>query len=127
MFPRISRLVNKKDFQFVFAQPFKKYSCYLRAFYRSNRYSHARLGIIVAKAIIKRAVDRNLIRRMVRESFREHQEALKGLDIVVVIRSKCNPQMAKQTSIGQTIDKQALRDDIDQLWRLILVNSSKLD
>jgi len=63
------------------------------------------LGIIIAKHHLKRAVDRNLMRRLVRESFRQHKETLKGLDIIVLLRSKCTP-----------LDKKALRDDIDNLW-----------
>ena len=46
----------------------------------------ARLGIVVAKKNIKLAVDRNRLKRLVRESFRKQQLGLLGLDIVVIIK-----------------------------------------
>lgn len=51
-----------------------------------NRSDQARLGIIVAKRNVKRAVDRNRIRRLIRESFRQEKEGLRGLDIIVLAR-----------------------------------------
>ncbi len=53
---------------------------------RPNHLKVARLGLIVAKRINRRAVTRNHIRRLIRESFREHQALLAGLDIVVLVR-----------------------------------------
>lgn len=47
----------------------------------------ARLGLVVAKKHLKRAVDRNRFKRLVRESFRSHQEQLAGLDVVVLARN----------------------------------------
>lgn len=47
----------------------------------------ARLGVIVAKKIAKRAVDRNRIKRWVRECFRLSQDSLSGLDIVVLAKN----------------------------------------
>lgn len=46
----------------------------------------ARLGIVVAKRNVKLAVDRNKLKRFVRESFRQQQQQLSGLDIVVIIK-----------------------------------------
>ncbi len=46
----------------------------------------ARLGLAVAKKHVRRAVDRNRIKRLVRESFRQHQPQLKGLDLVVLVK-----------------------------------------
>lgn len=46
----------------------------------------ARLGIVVAKKNVRLAVARNRLKRIVRETFRQQQECLQGLDIVVVIK-----------------------------------------
>jgi ribonuclease P protein component len=105
--------------QFVFANPSKIAHKYLIALYRLNTRSYARLGIIIGKQHLKRAIDRNLLRRIIRESFRYQKEALKGLDIIVVLRSECTP-----------LDKKALRDNIDNLWQALLaklapISSSK--
>lgn len=68
---------------------------------------HARLGVIVAKRVMKRAVDRNRVRRLIRESFRHHQETLGGLDIVVLVRCNCSD---KPTEVLFNCLKQQWRD-----------------
>jgi ribonuclease P protein component len=77
--------------------------------HRPIQQDQARLGIIIAKQHVKKAVDRNAIRRVIRESFRHHKDRLKGLDIIVLLRSECTP-------LG---DKKALRDNVDHLWQLV--------
>jgi len=42
-----------------------------------------RLGIVVGKRAVRRAVDRNRLKRAIRESFRHEQHRLPSLDIVV--------------------------------------------
>jgi ribonuclease P protein component len=106
MFPRERRLTSKRDFQFVFAKPYKVSFKYLIALYRANSYAYPRLGVIIGKQHVRRAVDRNRLRRVVRESFRHHQEKLKGLDIIVLLRSQCTP---------------LLRDDVDTIWQQLVI------
>jgi len=48
-----------------------------------NGKQFARLGIIVGKRVARRAVDRNLLKRLVRESFRHRQRELAGFDLLV--------------------------------------------
>lgn len=46
-----------------------------------------RLGLAISKKCAKRAVDRNRIKRIVRESFRLHRrEGMPALDLVVLCR-----------------------------------------
>jgi ribonuclease P protein component len=52
--------------------------------YRSNKLQPARLGLAVSKKNCKLAVARNRLKRIVRESFRQHQAELTGIDIVVM-------------------------------------------
>jgi ribonuclease P protein component len=112
-FSRNNRLVTKQDFQSVFATPSKKVTRkHLLALYRPGQQAYPRLGIIIGKHHVKRAVDRNCLRRVIRESFRHHKETVKGLDIIIIVRSKYAGL------------KQAFRDDIDNLWQL-LTNPSK--
>jgi ribonuclease P protein component len=58
----------------------------------------ARLGLAVSRKVSKSAVQRNRIKRLVRESFRKHRAHLPALDIVVMARpgaAECdNPQLA---------------------------------
>ena len=46
----------------------------------------ARLGIIASKKALRRAVDRNCAKRLVRETFRAMQFELSGVDLVVQVR-----------------------------------------
>jgi ribonuclease P protein component len=50
---------------------------------RPNELGHARLGMIVSKRLFSRAVDRNRIRRLIRETFRLSVQTLPALDLVV--------------------------------------------
>jgi len=43
----------------------------------------ARLGLIIGKRQAKRAVERNRIKRTLRETFRSHQHTLPAVDVVV--------------------------------------------
>ena len=53
-----------------------------------NGEQPARLGLALAKKCAVRAVDRNRIKRIVRESFRHHRLELNGIDYVVLCRRK---------------------------------------
>lgn len=72
---------------------------------RAPDASHSRLGIIVARKHVKRATDRNRIKRLVRESFRHRQESIPDLDVIVLARP----------GIG-TLDNQQLYQQLDRLW-----------
>ncbi len=52
-----------------------------------NHSKKARLGIVVAKRNIPKAVDRNKTKREIRELFRIHQLKDYGLDLVVMTRN----------------------------------------
>src|SRR5690606_35159503 len=53
---------------------------------RDNQLDHPRLGLVIGKKSVKLAVERNRIKRQIRESFRLNQDNLVGWDIVVVAR-----------------------------------------
>ena len=46
----------------------------------------ARLGVVIAKRVAARAVDRNRFKRVTRETFRHAAAALAGFDVVVVAK-----------------------------------------
>lgn len=54
---------------------------------RPNGYTRARLGLAVGVKAAGGAVNRNRIKRLVRESFRRRQPQLEGLDLVVNARA----------------------------------------
>lgn len=70
----------------MFENPIRSSSSCLTVLARSNGTELARIGIIVAKRYVKKAVMRHRIRRLIRESFRHHKNQLSGLDVVVLLR-----------------------------------------
>ncbi len=56
---------------------------------RPNGLGHPRLGLVVARKLLGRAVDRNRVRRVLRERFRIRQHELGPLDIVARLRNPC--------------------------------------
>ncbi len=84
-FPRSARLNGKRDFDRVFAQPRRQSDRYFTILYRSSEPDEPpRLGFAVSKRIEKRAVGRNRIKRLIRETFRLHQDNLGSFDVVVL-------------------------------------------
>jgi ribonuclease P protein component len=56
--------------------------------YRPNDLDHPRMGLAISKRVSKRAVDRNRIKRLVRESFRRHRLELPPIDLMVMAREQ---------------------------------------
>ena len=72
-FPRQSRLLSKKDFSQVFDCNTKRASNrYALLLALPSEQSHSRIGLVIAKKNVKLAVERNRIKRLVREHFRCH-------------------------------------------------------
>lgn len=55
----------------------------------------SRLGLVVGKKQLKRAVDRNLVKRVVREQFRRQREVLPAWDLIVRLAAKPVPLDSK--------------------------------
>ena len=95
-FPRQLRLLSSRDYQAVFQNKTSRSSDQRwTLLVYPNKLENARLGMAISKRVLKNAVDRNRIKRIVRESFRCHQQELSGLDIVVMCRSEVK-QMANE-------------------------------
>jgi ribonuclease P protein component len=87
-FPRQSRLLKAAQYKSVFAKPYKSADRYLTVLARVNTCNLARLGLAITKKRVKLAVDRNRIKRLIRESFRHSQSHLAGLDCIVLTKSR---------------------------------------
>ena len=54
---------------------------------RTGQDAALRLGVVTSKKVSNRAVDRNLVRRRIREIFRQHRAGLSGpVDLVIIGR-----------------------------------------
>lgn len=85
-FAKAFRLLTPKDFQQVFAKAEKFANRHWTFIVRPNQKAYPRIGLAIAKKQLNRAVWRNRIKRLARETFRQHKQALSGYDIVVLTR-----------------------------------------
>lgn len=103
-FPRARRLTHQSDYHYVFSAPEHRSSD--RYFTVLGRCSlspdRARLGLVVAKKRVLRAHERNRIKRLVRESFRQ-QCLFEALDVVVL--AKHQAQFATNEQLFASLDK----------------------
>jgi ribonuclease P protein component len=92
------KLTKAIEFKRVFDNPFVSSDACFKVLARTTECEISRLGMAVSRQIDKRAVGRNRIKRVVRESFRLNYSA-KGvrLDIVVLPRREtatmCNEKL----------------------------------
>ena len=85
-FPRSVRLLDAAAFDQVLRHAVvRKRRGPLRLYAVTNTMRCARLGQIVGKRALRRAVDRNRFRRIVRESFRLNRHRLAGWDVVIQV------------------------------------------
>lgn len=77
------RLRKTDEYSSVFAFKRAIKGRYLIVHFRPNGGDTARLGVVVAKKLARRAVERNRIKRVVREGFRLQRGTLPALDMIV--------------------------------------------
>jgi ribonuclease P protein component len=105
-FPPELRLTDKPAFDRVFAAATSSRDRFFTVLATSNELAHPRLGLVVSRKVSRKAVRRNRIRRVVRESFRAIQHDLSACDLVVLARpAACDA------------DNGELRDSLATHWR----------
>ncbi|MDE2366583.1 MAG: ribonuclease P protein component [Betaproteobacteria bacterium] len=90
-FPKTHRLHNPEEFSSVIRFRCSTSSERLQVFAKPNGLAQPRLGLIVAGKIERLAVGRNRVKRVLREVFRARQQELAGLDVVVRLRCRIDP------------------------------------
>lgn len=87
-FPRHLHLLKAGEFDAVFKQnAYRASSRELLLLARPNDLAYPRLGLVVAKRQVRLSVRRNRLKRVLRETFRHHQQALGSHDIVALVRA----------------------------------------
>ncbi len=84
--PRDARIRRAADFAALRVPGGRLNSPSFRLRYIRSPMDHARLGLAVSRRVSKRAVERNRIKRAVRESFRRARLAMPAVDILVIAR-----------------------------------------
>lgn len=114
-FGKSSRLLKAEDFQAVFdAAEFKASTGEILFLARRGPSDQARLGLVIGKRNIRLAADRNLIKRIIRESFRHKQSELSGLDVIVLARRNLDQ-----------LNKRAIRASCDACWKKLIRRAGK--
>ena len=82
------RLTKATDFERVFSENQRSVDGLFTVLYRRNGLGYPRLGLAIAKRQVRFAVERNRLKRLIRESFRGAKQQLSDLDIVIMARNK---------------------------------------
>ncbi|QCI20766.1 ribonuclease P protein component [Buchnera aphidicola (Hyperomyzus lactucae)] len=85
-FTKQLRLTNSINFRHVFSKPFKQNTSEISILGRVNLLEHPRLGLSIPRKNIKYAHNRNLIKRLIRETFRLLQHKLISMDYIVIAK-----------------------------------------
>ncbi|MCG8520239.1 MULTISPECIES: ribonuclease P protein component [Marinobacter] len=105
-FPKNARLLRPGDYGRVFDNvQIKVPHRHFLVLASANELGRPRLGLIFAKKNLKHAVQRNRVKRLVRESFRQHPD-LPAVDIIV---------LGRQGLAG--IENAKLHAILDELWQ----------
>ena len=114
-FTKQQRLLKSSEFQAVQKTRLSAASAQLLLLAKPNDLGHARLGLVISKKFAKLAVERNQIKRIIRESFRLNASQIPAIDIVVLSRK------------GVTqLDKAQLRAGFDELLGQLVRRAEKL-
>jgi ribonuclease P protein component len=106
--PAHKRLRRKSDFDAAYARGRRLGDGFFGVTAFWNDKGGPRLGLAVAIRIAGNGVERNRLRRIIRESFRLHQHELPAVDLIVSARSR-----AKDAASSE------LRSSLVALWKKV--------
>ena len=114
-FEKTLRLLNAGEYQAVFDESrLKVSSAEILFLARKNDLDRPRLGLVIAKRNVRLSVQRNRVKRNVRETFRHYQHSLKGIDVIVLARRGLDQ-----------LDNKQMQDVCTQLWQQLEKRAEK--
>ncbi len=108
VFPRSNRLTSASGFSRVFQRAQRSGDKYFTVLYRRNDLGYPRLGLAIAKKRVRRAVGRNRLKRISRDSFRHAKSQLLGEDSVIMARNQAESAVNSE-----------LFTSLEQHWRAV--------
>lgn len=88
MLNKINRLTKEKDFENLFKNGQAFHSQLFNLKIVRNKLNNTRFGFIISKKVSKKAVERNKIKRRLREVIRKEIEQIKnGYDAVIIVKN----------------------------------------
>jgi ribonuclease P protein component len=109
-FSRRQRLLKAAEYEAVFTHRCAVRTAHFQVLAKPNELGLARLGMIVSKRLFPHAVDRNRMRRRIREAFRHMAADLPALDLVVrpqSIPDKNAPRGTQSEDLRSALEKAA--------------------
>ncbi|MYD78923.1 MAG: ribonuclease P protein component [Gammaproteobacteria bacterium] len=102
--PKRCRLTGSAQFGAVFSQHKKVSNRHFRILVRyKHDQSDSRIGIIVSRRVSRKAVNRNRIKRQLREAFRLNRHKLKNMDLIVIAHRIC--ETATNDELSGSVNK----------------------
>ena len=98
--PKNQRLVRATEFKSTTANNCKSKDALFVVYAKDNNRLFSRLGVTVSRRVAVKAVERNRIKRVIRESFRHQQGILSGFDVVVIARAVTRQVETKQLFVS---------------------------
>jgi len=102
-FRKTNRLLNAAAFGCVFKKATRSRDKFFTVLCRDQKNDTARLGLAISKKHCRKATARNRIKRVIRESFRQHQQQLTGLDVVVINQPAAS--MASKLAMTESLER----------------------
>lgn len=87
-FPQRVRLLTPAQFDRAFKQGRRLHQGPLSAVLAVNTLDHPRIGFALGKKFAKLAVQRNRLKRLLRERFRHSQADFQAMDVVIFLRGR---------------------------------------
>jgi len=107
-FAKQYHILKSAEFKVVYAHKVwsgnKEFNCNCMP----NDLGYPRLGLVVSKKVSKRAVDRNAIKRKIREWFRHNKALIGSVDFVVSAKP-----------IAKDLDSELLEKSLNDLWKKV--------
>jgi len=113
-FPRRLRLTRAGEFQQVFKNNFRRADACVTILVGKNPGVCPRLGFAIARKQVPKAVGRNRLKRLFRESFRKAQHRLPDRDLVIMVRREI-----------QLVGADKIRAAMDKHWNSIIKQCEK--
>ena len=90
-FQKAERITHAKEFREVFKKGSACHKNGISVYCVRNKISRPRLGMVISRKALRRAVDRNRYKRIFREFFRKEKHNMKqSYDIVIRLNYDCN-------------------------------------
>ncbi len=112
-FPPARRLRKPGDFKRVYAGGRRSGNEYFTVNTQRNEFNAARLGMSVAVRALGGAVERNRMRRVIRESFRLNQSMLPPMDIIIGVRPA-----------ARAAEPARLRASLERIWQKLVESNA---